>query len=721
MASPVLRSSDLVAAVTAYQDGLPKALMDVQRLADAVELTPCLMSFLVDATAYLANVPARFASLPYLQRYPHPSTKLPHHALFVSPCMYDRALGLHCLVVEGNVALVMRWLRFDPSLCTSATLELAAAASQGPLLRLLFTQFPTLATPKMMDLVAMSGDGPLLTWLHEAGATCTVFAMDGAAMNGHEEVVEFLHSHRTEGGSIVAATAAVVHGHARIVRYLLAERTEGIDMSLDFDVPHRHHLTHRIKGTTHLEAVDVATESAGPLTIAAFVTMVDTMGLAALEHFQARGFVQQTPHALLQLAVAKQDHAMLRHVLQCVSQEHARGPSDHDEWLPPDAPLQMRRIRHDDPRPRWGGRWVDSNVMELAAFNGDMTSLKLLHESRLRVGSDRAIVYAAYRGHLGVLDWLHTHRRDGCGKDAMALAAVAGHLDVVRWLHEVVGRCRTQAALATAAYVGDTAMVTYLLDVPTSDADDPVDEPSRTSAALPRVDGRRNASVGYVTGPAAHWAASQGHLEILELLVARGHTVPPQAIDDAVANGHIHVVRHLRERYGSSCKHRPILDAVWNCSIDTVTYVLVTRCWSLDAFASAHNDDADGIYLHMLLVTTARSGRVDLLQLVYDAFADDLRTRLPARVSERMMIRAASHGHLDMLRHLHDVLNVGWTSVVEEAALRHGRKKVPPFLRSLGPAVATVYDDDATHLWHEDADLRMTMILIDGHWRIKPL
>ncbi|KDO18046.1 hypothetical protein SPRG_16570, partial [Saprolegnia parasitica CBS 223.65] len=68
MASPVLRSPDLLVAIASYQEGLPEDLAIVQRLADAVELTPCSPFANCNQTGYLANVPARFASLPYLQR-----------------------------------------------------------------------------------------------------------------------------------------------------------------------------------------------------------------------------------------------------------------------------------------------------------------------------------------------------------------------------------------------------------------------------------------------------------------------------------------------------------------------------------------------------------------------------------------------------------------------------------------------------------------------------
>ncbi|EQC30323.1 hypothetical protein SDRG_11900 [Saprolegnia diclina VS20] len=715
MASPVLRSSDLVEVIASFQEGLPQDLAAVQRLADAVELTPCSPYANCEQTGYLAHVPARFACLPYLEGYPHPTTKLRHHALFVSPRFYDRALALHLSIVDGDMALVERWLRWDASLCTSATLELAAAASQGPILRLLFEQFATLATPKMMDLVAMSGDLVLLRWLHEAGAKCSTAAMDGAAMNGHDDVAVFLHSMRTEGCTIAAATAAAINGHASIVRFLLEQRTEGVNPSLRFQVPHGTHTTRSVRGATHLAAVDLVAARV-ELTNAALQSLVERAGLAILQHVYVRGYLKKMTKPFLELAVAKQDHAMLRYVLHCINQENLRPFSD-DEWLPRDAPKEPSSLEAllaggDSPF----SRWEHCQVMELAAFNGDMASLELLHTSRLRAGSEHAIVYAAYRGHMHVLEWLHQNRRDGCNEDAMALAAARGHFDVVRWLHEVYGVWRTPAALATAVYTGHLAMVTYLLDVPTGGVDrqKKVAKNSGVCAALPERDGYLGSSQGdYVRGSPAHWAASQGHLEILELLVARGYEVLPSAMDAAVENGHLHIVRYLHEGPEQRfCSRRPLVNAILKTHDNTVAYVLSRRCWQLGS-------DSVDMDLYWLLVATARSGRLDILKLLSDALP--IPTTLPARVSERMMIRAASYNHLDMLRHLHEVVGLEWTPLVHEAAMRRGSKKVLRYLQTLGPPATSVYVVDDLTLWQEHYDFILTMETVDGHWRARPM
>ncbi|EQC24745.1 hypothetical protein SDRG_17362 [Saprolegnia diclina VS20] len=511
----------------------------------------------------------------------------------------------------------------------------------------------------MMDLVAMSGDLELLMWLHEAGAICSTAAMDGAAMNGHYDDVLFLHSARTEGCTIAAATAAAVNGDASIVRFLLEQRTEGVDPSLWFKPPHREHLTHSVRGETYIEAVDLVAATV-ELTDRAFKTIVDKRGLVVLQLVYSRGYLKKMTKPLLELAVAKQDHAMLRYV-----------------------------------------------------------PLELLHKSRLRVGSERAIVYAAYRSHMHVLDWLHTNRRDGCDQDAMALAVATGRLDVVRWLHEVYGLWRTHAALATAAYIGHMTMVTYLLDIPTGGVDcwtDQVDSNSNMGEMLPPHDDHLGSPhVDYVAGSPTYWAASQGHLEILQLLVARDYELPLDAIEKAVANGHLYVVRYLHEGFSQRCNYQHVLVAVQQRHVDTVAYVLSNGSWQLDDDLS--NDEiASEVALHMLLVATARSGSLDILALVHAAFP--IPTTLPARVSERMMIRAASYGHLDMLRHLHDVYGFGWTPMVEEAARRRGRKNVLRYLQTLGPANTSV---DTQDWWNDGIDACFPKAMVDGVMRVRSL
>src|SRR3546814_7943009 len=68
---------------------------------------------------------------------------------------------------------------------------------------------------------------------------CTFHAMDYAAKNGHLEIVEFLHEHRTEGCTAQAMNYAAKAGHLAIVEWLHKNRLEGCTVhAMDFAARH---------------------------------------------------------------------------------------------------------------------------------------------------------------------------------------------------------------------------------------------------------------------------------------------------------------------------------------------------------------------------------------------------------------------------------------------------------------------------------------------------
>ncbi|CAK4157269.1 unnamed protein product [Aphanomyces euteiches] len=78
-----------------------------------------------------------------------------------------------------------------------------------------------------MDKAAASGQLHLVKTMAAEGRRCTVHAMDGAATNGHLEVVKYLHSNRTEGCTPNAIDLAASNGYLDVVRFLTENRTEG--------------------------------------------------------------------------------------------------------------------------------------------------------------------------------------------------------------------------------------------------------------------------------------------------------------------------------------------------------------------------------------------------------------------------------------------------------------------------------------------------------------
>ncbi|KDO26523.1 hypothetical protein SPRG_07925 [Saprolegnia parasitica CBS 223.65] len=147
----VLLSREVLAAITAYQDGVPLPLLSM--------------------AAHLRRVQRyRAHSYPIRTALPAPA----HHAL--------------------PIADVARLLCFRPLLWSSSVVDHAAAIND-------------------VALVTFLLDHGMLQLLHDRGAPCTKHAMDYAATNGHLGVVRFLHEQRDEGCSTFAMTGAIMHGH----------------------------------------------------------------------------------------------------------------------------------------------------------------------------------------------------------------------------------------------------------------------------------------------------------------------------------------------------------------------------------------------------------------------------------------------------------------------------------------------------------------------------
>jgi len=88
--------------------------------------------------------------------------------------------------------------------------------------------YPLKDPEKTWNACAVNGHLEIVKFLHENRTEgCTKWAMNQAAENGHLEVVKFLHENRTEGCTKWAMNEAAENGHLEIVKFLHENRTEG--------------------------------------------------------------------------------------------------------------------------------------------------------------------------------------------------------------------------------------------------------------------------------------------------------------------------------------------------------------------------------------------------------------------------------------------------------------------------------------------------------------
>jgi hypothetical protein len=87
---------------------------------------------------------------------------------------------------------------------------------------------PLICTRNAMDIACANGHLEILQYLHTHRTEgCTQDALDYASEGGHVDIVQFLTEHRREGGTCCAMDFAAGYGHLKVVQYLHHFRSEG--------------------------------------------------------------------------------------------------------------------------------------------------------------------------------------------------------------------------------------------------------------------------------------------------------------------------------------------------------------------------------------------------------------------------------------------------------------------------------------------------------------
>ncbi|GMF34007.1 unnamed protein product [Phytophthora lilii] len=273
--------------------------------------------------------------------------------------------------------------------------------------------------PRLVDLVATMGKADMLRFLleREGGRSrCSSDAMDGAAANGHLEIVQYLHTQRTEGCTVAAMDGAARNGHMQVVEFLHTQRTEGCTAA----------------------AMDGAARS-GHLAMVQFLHTNRTEGCttAAMDGAAAGGFIDVVQF-------------LHEHRLEGCTVKAMNGAARSGH-------LEVVKFLHTHRR-----EGCTTDAMDGAALVGRLPIITFLHEIRKEGCTTRAVDGAAWRGHLEVVKFLMTNRSEGCTSKAMDTASQNGYLEIVRFLHEQGTAQCTTAAMDSAASGGHLEIVRYL-------------------------------------------------------------------------------------------------------------------------------------------------------------------------------------------------------------------------------------------------------------------
>ncbi|KAJ3108102.1 hypothetical protein HDU97_002337 [Phlyctochytrium planicorne] len=280
--------------------------------------------------------------------------------------------------------------------------------------------------------------------------------------------------------------------------------------------------------------------------------------------------------------------------------------------------------------------------IETALINGNLDSLKItryLVETH-GVDPDRNVAYGAYPG--------------------MVMAAVHGSLDVVKFLHANGNLCST-FAMDKAAENGDLEMVRFLHEARTEGCTTNAMDMACSNGHMEVVLFLHQYRKEGCSKKAMDGAIANGHLEILKLL----HTMNPKkkgcsdyAMDEAA---NLEVLKYLHETVNANCSPACMDNAAAKGRLDMFEYLHTNRSegCSLEALRAAaaggHLDVVKFIRQNGLIgnwskvpAEAVKSGHLNILRYCRELGIDS------TDFYPHDLARAASEGHLDVIRELLD-------------------------------------------------------------------
>ncbi len=301
------------------------------------------------------------------------------------------------------------------------------------------------------------------------------------------------------------------------------------------------------------------------------------------------------------------------------------------------------------------------SVMNRAAAKGHLEVVRWLHNHRCVKCTTEAMDSAAANGHLNVVQWLHTYRKEGCTTYAMTAAAGRGHLHVVKWLHRYRNEGCTTEAMDNAASYGNIDVLNWL---------------------------HQHRHEGCTT-EAMNGAAAHGHLHILEWLKTNRHEgCTARAFRLAIEYGHAEIAKWLVAKYPHNCQFNEVHILSWttNGTLELIKTVYENGWGTMSSWVLAHaayfGELAGVEYLHHMQVEcissvstyAAQRGHLHILQWLHGNACKCIDPNVS------IMDVAANAGHLHILKWLHENKVGGCTTNAMDCAAMCGRLEILQWL-----------------------------------------
>ncbi|OQR99245.1 hypothetical protein THRCLA_06572, partial [Thraustotheca clavata] len=530
---------------------------------------------------------------------------------------------------------------------TTDAIDLAAANGHLDVLQYLHVHRSEGCTFAAMDKAAANGHLEIVTWLHlNRLEGCTTEAMDLAATNDHFDIVKFLHKHRSEGCTTNAMDGAAANGHLAIVVWLFFNRHEGCtDVAMNLAASNGH-----VDVLTFLHENDIAnvrnnmnelldiSVNHGQVNVVRW--LIDTLA------------TDVSYYRILDVAASENQLEIVQYLCQAknglVSLEVGRTKSI----------ISPAMLAYLESIPVQQAYWNAAFPMDIVALHGYLDFLEYLHHRNFAgICSEEAMALAAGAGHLNVVIFLNENRTEGCSTHAIDFAAAHGHLEIIKYLLAERTEGGTQKALDEACLNGHLDVVSYLFD-----------------SDITWIEKVNNVY-------ALNAAASTGQLEVVKYLCTRSYGEPFLAIDFAVEYGQIAVARYLHQEYGAYSKIPPT-DADMMAYLQTTKHASLWSMNPLDFSAGENRHDLiewfsstrETLYTTKAMDLAASNGHFDMVQWLYE-------NRTEGCTSDALDY-AAGNGHIDILQFLHDAYQqLSWTSLALDLAAGNGHLTILKWLK----------------------------------------